>query len=207
MLPPLRASSLRQTCPVSHAIVIVAFMTAMAGLIDPVVAEDATPRPAQQASRDHKPHVGSAMALLATLEQAHVLPPENTPEANQIIKSVIQFQSAFAKSDDRSVQDFVARALAMKYGEQAADRMAEFRSSGWTAGLLEALADAELEATAEDRQALATGLSRFNLSTNDFHRFMNLVRDARQALEKRGSTFEQVYASHRRTMPGANAMR
>lgn len=150
-----------------------------------------------------KPHVGSAMALLATLEQAHILPPENTPEANRIIRSVIQFQSAFLSGDDPAIHRFAVRALTMKYGERAADLLTEFRSAGWTSAMLEALADAELSADGEAIQALAMGFSRFNLSANDFRRFMQLVREARQALEKRGSTFAQVYASHRRTMPGA----
>jgi hypothetical protein len=150
-----------------------------------------------------KPHVGSAMAVLATLEQAQVLPPENSPEANQIIKSVIQFQSAFAKSDDRFLRDFADRAVAQRYGDQAAGLIAQFQSTGWTAALLEALAEAAAQVSAEELQRLAPGLSRFNLSTQDFHQFMQLVRAARAALDKQGLTLQQVFASYRKTMPGA----
>ncbi len=42
--------------------------------------------------------VGASMAVLAMLQDADVLPPEETPEANRIIKLVIQFQSVFMKS-------------------------------------------------------------------------------------------------------------
>jgi hypothetical protein len=158
-----------------------------------------------RAGKAPKPHIGSAMAVLATLEQAQVLPPDNTPAANQVIKSVIQFQSAFAKSDDRFVQDFAARALAKTQGDRAAAVLAQVRSTGWNAALLEALAEADAQAPAEEVQRLATGFSRFNLSTNDFHHFMQLVREAQSSLEKQGLSFQQVFASHRQTMPGANS--
>ncbi len=56
------------------------------------------------------------MAVLATLQDADVLPPEGTPEANRVIKSVIQFQSVFLKSSDPSVQSFLTQALAASGG-------------------------------------------------------------------------------------------
>ena len=152
-----------------------------------------------------KPHIGSAMAFLATLEQAQVLPPENTPEANRIIKSVIQFQSAFAKSGDRAVQEFAFSALARTYGERSHDLMAEVRTAGWTAAFIEVLADAEHQASAEELNTLAHGFAQFNLSTEDFHHLLQLVRAARQALGTRGLAFAEVYASHRQSMPGASA--
>lgn len=151
-----------------------------------------------------KPHIGSAMAVLATLEQAQVLPPENTPAANHVIKSVIQLQSVFTKSDDRFIQAFATRALARHVGDQAAGLMAQAPSAGWTSDLLEALAEAEAEAPAEELQNLAPGLHQFNLSTNDFHQLMQLVRNAQGAFHKQGLTFQQVFASHRQRMPGAN---
>jgi hypothetical protein len=144
------------------------------------------------------------MAVLATLEQARVLPPENTPAANQVVKSVIQFQSALVKSDDAPVRDFVAKALTDRYDQQAAALLEQMRSMGWTPPVLEALADAEGRAPAEELESLAPGWRRFNLSLNDFHQFMTLVREARRALEAQGTSFQQVFASHRQTMPGAH---
>jgi hypothetical protein len=166
-------------------------------------AVQASIRAIQESGKASKPHVGSAMAVLATLAQAQVLPPEQTPEANRIIKSVIQFQSAFAKSRDQAIHDFAAQALSLKYGAQAPVLLAEFQSSGWTAAVLESLAEAEPRTSGEQLQALAAGFGEFNLSTKDFQQFMSLVRAARHSLQARGLTFEQVYAAHRRTMPGA----
>lgn len=143
------------------------------------------------------------MALLATLEQARVLPPEGTKEADRVIKSVIQLQSLFAKSADPSLQDFMRRAVAGTKKEQAADVMAEFRATGWTSDVLEALADTADRTPVEELQPLAPGLAAFNLSVEDFRQFMQLVRDGKQALAADGQDFHDVFASHRRTMPGA----
>ena len=145
------------------------------------------------------------MAVLATLEQAQVLPPEGSREADRIIQSVIQFQSAFAKGTDRSLQDFAQRAVAGNHGQLATPVLERFRVTGWTAEILEALADEDQRTPAEELERLATGFGQFNLSVDDFKRFMQLVRDGRSALAARGQHFEEVYARHRKVMPGATA--
>ncbi|HEX2055392.1 MAG TPA: kelch repeat-containing protein, partial [Nitrospiraceae bacterium] len=48
--------------------------------------------PPEHRARATSRHVGSVMAMLATFDEAHVLPPEGTAQANQIIKALIQFQ-------------------------------------------------------------------------------------------------------------------
>src|SRR5215813_5484620 len=63
--------------------------------------------------------VGASMAVLATLQDADVLPPEGTPEANRVIQIVIQFQGLFMKSSDPVVRGFLDQALAMKYAGRA----------------------------------------------------------------------------------------
>ena len=143
------------------------------------------------------------MAVLATLEQAQVLPPEGSREADRVIQSVIQLQSAFAKGTNQFVQDFVHQAVAAKHGEHAPTVLERFRASGWTADMLEALADADLPTAVEERQRLATGLGQFNQSVDDFKRLMQLVRDGRSALAARGNTLEEIYTSRRNAMPGA----
>ena len=145
------------------------------------------------------------MAVLATLEQARVLPPEGSREADRVIQSVIQLQSVFAKGTDRSVQEFAQRAIAHTPGRNVQMVLERFRSNGWTADMLVALADADRRASAEERQDMAAGLGQFNLSVDDFRRLMQLVRDGRAALEVQGQNFDEVYARHRNTMPGATA--
>jgi len=145
------------------------------------------------------------MAVLATLEQAQVLPPEGSREADRVIQSVIQLQSVFAKGTDPSIQKFAQQALAHTYGTNAPTAFERFRTNGWTAEMLEALADAARRASADEQEELASGLGQFNLSVDDFRRLMQLVHDGQSAFAARGQSFQEVYAHHRKAMPGAVA--
>lgn len=169
----------------------------------PFSADQIVPVQAQRTGKASSSQVGSAMAVLATLEQAQVLPPEGTREANQIIKSVIQFQSAFARSTDHSVREFVDRAVTGRHGDAATALLERFRSAGWTPEVLVALADAELHTPADELKLLGVGLRQFNLTVEDFRHLMRLVREGQETFASQGRTFYDVYGSYRKTMPGA----
>ncbi len=145
------------------------------------------------------------MAVLATLQDAGVLPPEGTPEANHVIRYVIQFQSVFTKSENAAVLEFVRRALVSDAGGLNADVAGNLRATGWTADALERLSDEEARGTPETLHPLAQGFAPFNLSVDEFHRFMQLVRDARQAFQARGLEFRNIFSSRRKEMPGAGS--
>jgi len=142
------------------------------------------------------------MAVLAMLQDADVLPPEGTSDANRIIKSVIQFQSVFLKSRDSDVQAFLSHALAEQRGSGANEAAARFRSAGWTSDVLEALREQWVATAIDQRERLAPGFHQFNLSLEDFDSLMELVAKARTALEQRGQNMHQVFAQRRRKMPG-----
>ncbi|WP_146216163.1 hypothetical protein [Nitrospira lenta] len=194
---------------------VTAFLTVLifGGLVAIIEAAPASADPAEnpaltltaRSAKTASPHIGSAMAVLATLQDAEVLPPEGTPEANHIIRFVIQFQSVFTKSDDVAVQEFARQALAEQYGNQAPDNVNNLRTTGWTADLLERLSDEEARHTSEDLRVLAPGFASFNLSVEEFHRFMQLVRDARLAFQARGLEFSTIFSSRRKEMPGAGS--
>ena len=143
------------------------------------------------------------MAVLATLEQARVLPPEGTAEANRIIKSVIQLQSLFTNNTDPAVQEFLRRAVMSTQGAQTEQVLAQFYARGWTPEVLDALADSALDSSAEELQRLTPGLRSVNLSMDDFRSFMQLVRDGERALADAGKNFHDVFISQRKLMPGA----
>jgi hypothetical protein len=145
------------------------------------------------------------MAVLATLDQAHVLPPEGTKTADRVIQSVIQLQSLFTTSSNPAIQTFLSGAVASRGEEQAAEMLANFRASGWTPEVLEALAHAAQAAQPDELHTLAAGLRSVNLSEEDFVQFMQLVRDGEQALALDGRNFHEVFLSQRRMMPGAAA--
>jgi hypothetical protein len=146
--------------------------------------------------------VGASMAVLAMLQDADVLPPEGTPDANRVIKMVIQFQSVFMKSGDPAVQAFLDRALAAKTGSGADEAASRFRSTGWTSDVLEALGEQWVATAIDQREQLAPGFRQFNISLADFDWLMELVAKARTTFEQRGQNIHQVFAQRRREMPG-----
>jgi hypothetical protein len=95
--------------------------------------------------------------------------------------------------------------LAQKHGDQAADIVKDLRLSGWTADVLERLSDEEARRSFEDLQTLTQGFAPFNLTVEEFHRFMQLVRDARQVFRARGLEFRNIFSSRRKEMPGAGS--
>lgn len=147
--------------------------------------------------------VGASMAVLATLQDANVLPPEDTPEANHVIKAVIQFQSVFLKSSDPVVQLLLTRALAAQGGGSGEETLSQFRSTGWTSDVLEALSAQWIAMGIDQRDRLAPGFRQFNVSPADFDRFMELVSKARTTFIQREQTIHQVFAQRRREMPGS----
>ena len=142
------------------------------------------------------------MAVLATLEEANVLPPEGTSEANQIIKSVIQLQSTFIKSSTPAIQQFLHDTMQRKYGVATKALIEQFRSTGWTGEVLEALSDTRTPISGEELQPLTEGLRQFNLLVDDLTRFLQLLRDSQLALAARGKTLTEAYMTHRQHMPG-----
>ena len=142
------------------------------------------------------------MAVLAMLQDTDVLPPEGTPEANRVIKVVIQFQSVFMKSGDPAVQAFLSQALAAQGGSGADKAVSRFRSTGWTSEVLEALGEQWVTTPIDQRERLAPGFRQFNVSLADFEWLMELVAKARTALVQRGQNIHQVFAQRRREMPG-----
>jgi hypothetical protein len=148
--------------------------------------------------------IGASMAVLATLQDAGVLPPEGTPDANRVIKAVIQFQSVFLKSGDPSVQLFLTQALTTQ-GERSADKtLSRFRSAGWTSEVLEALSEQWAATAIDQRERLAPGFHQFNVSLKDFDSLMELIATAHTAFMQRGQNIHQVFAQRRREMPGGH---
>jgi hypothetical protein len=143
------------------------------------------------------------MAVLATLQDADVLPPEDTLEANRMIKAVIQFQSVFLKSRDPAVRLLLTRALAAQGGGSGEETLSLFRSAGWTSDVLEALSAQWIAMGIDQRDRLAPGFRQFNVSPADFDRFMELVAKAQTTFIRREQTMHQVFTQRRREMPGS----
>jgi hypothetical protein len=146
--------------------------------------------------------VGASMALLATLQDAGILPPEGTPEANKVVQIVIQFQGLFMKSTDPAVEQFVGEALNAKFAARAEDTGAEFRKAGWTSEVLEAVCDHYAGLSLQERAQLAGSFTRVNMRREDFESLSDLFVRARSAFSRQGRDIHRVFADHRRNMPG-----
>jgi hypothetical protein len=160
---------------------------------------------AAQPARTPSPYIGSVMALLATFEDAGVLPPEGTPQANGIIKAVIQFQSAFLKSSHPAVQQFFADAHRAKFGARAGEVEASFRQSGWSGETFSAVIETGRNMNDWSTADLREGFQEFNIGKPDFDILVRLYQDSSAALSSQGRTFQEVYAQRRREMPGAKS--
>ena len=156
-----------------------------------------------QSGRTSSVYIGSVMALLATFEDAGILPPEGTPQANRIIKAVIQFQSAFLKSDQQAIRQFFTDAHRAKLGSRAEEVEAAFRLSGWSADTFEAIIVAGQQDNAWNSDGLSEGFREFNIGRQDFDVLSELYRLSSSAFSTQGTTFQRVYAQRRREMPGA----
>jgi hypothetical protein len=157
---------------------------------------------AQSQGRTSLGPVGASMAMLATLQEADVLPPEGSPEANRIIQSVIQFQALFMKSSDPAVQNFLDQALAAQWGDQAQNLGAAFRARGWTSEVLEAVSGQYWKLSSGERARLAGAFSAYNMRLTDFELLSGLYDKARAKFSQQGQDIHKIFAEQRRTMPG-----
>lgn len=153
-------------------------------------------------SRASAAQVGTIMALLATFQDAGVLPPEGTPEANQLIKALIQFQAAFMKSEHPAVRQLLAEALTAHLGDAASAALAQFRSQGWTSRSLEAVVEYVGSRDRWDDPGLKDGFRAYNVGQSDFDLLSRTFHAARTQLAARGQDLHTVYAVRRRDMPG-----
>lgn len=147
--------------------------------------------------------VGAVMALLATFQDAGALPPESSPEANQLIKALIQFQAAFMKSQDPAIRQALHEALSAQLGPAAPEAIQRFQTQGWTSQSLEALVDHWADRPPWGTASFERGLRDYNVGRQDFELLARVFTTARRDLHNRGQDLHRLYAARRSEMPGA----
>ncbi|HEX9154606.1 MAG TPA: hypothetical protein VF819_03520 [Nitrospira sp.] len=180
--------------PVMKSVVILVLMSMLSGWSIAAAV--------QTQGRTSSAPVGASMAMLATLQDADVLPPEGTAEANRVIQIVIQFQAVFMKSSDPIVQEFFDQALAEKWGDRAQELGRGFHARGWTSEVLQAISERYAKLSSQERARLAGAFSQFNMGLADFELLSDLFEKAQAKLSQRGQDIHQIFTGHRRTMPG-----
>jgi hypothetical protein len=157
----------------------------------------------KEQTRASPKQVGTIMALLAAFGEAGALPAESSPEANRLIKALIQFQAAFMKSTQPAVRRLLTDALTEHLGDRAQAAADSFQADGWTSQTLEAVVNYVAKHSVWDQPGLEEGLLAYHIGRSDFDLLAQTFVTARATLLVRGQDFHTVYASRRRDMPGA----
>ena len=161
--------------------------------------------PQRMSGRASSKQVGTIMALLATFQDAQALPPESSPDANRLIKALIQFQAAFMKSQDPAIAQLLTDALTTRFGHQANAEVARFHAAGWTSESLEALVEFVTDHKTWQRPDIRVGFHPYNVGEEDFALLADTFLAARRNLAEQGHNLHAVYASRRGEMPGAGS--
>ena len=196
--PPLYNTVMWRTTPQLYAFTLCCILT-----IGSVFAFASNDSSSPVPSRASPAQVGTVMALLAAFQDADVLPPESSPEANRLIKALIQFQAAFMKSQHPAVTHWLREAVTMQGGPEAAAEVERFRARGWTARSLEAVVDYAEGRALWDNAGMDEGFRAYHVGRDDFELLARTVRAARAGLAARGDTLHGTYTARRREMPGA----
>lgn len=153
--------------------------------------------PAPAPAKPSRPMVGHVMALLAVFEEADVLPPEASPEANALIHALIQTQAALTKGTNRATQAWFAEAL-RRAGTHGA---ALDPHDGLTTRALEAILGYAAAHPPAERPDVLAGLRAFNIGQTDLDLMARIFIQARDRLRSSGRDIHRLYERQRRAMP------
>ena len=149
------------------------------------------------AGEPSRPLVGHIMALLAVFEEADVLPPEASPEANALIHALIQTQVALTKSTNPATRGWFAEALRRSEPPGAEPDPRE----GLTSRALEAIVTYAETHPPTARPDVMAGFQEFNVSPADLDLMARVYRQARDRFRSTGRNIHRIYEAQRRTMP------
>lgn len=157
------------------------------------------------AERASSSMVGTIMALLATLDEAGILPPEGTPQANQVIHALIQLQSTLMKSTSPELAAYRVEAETFWRRQHRGEEDREAASQGLTAKVLGAFIayDQEYALWADPKVVLA--MQKFNLTRADWVLIVNLFHQAEAVFRQQGRSLYDVYEVWRISMPGGTS--
>lgn len=163
------------------------------------------PRPLQiilTSERASSSTVATIMALLATLEEAGVLPPEGTSQANQVIHGLIQLQSAVMKSTSPELGAYRVAAEAFWRSQHTEGPHGEIGGEGLNSKVLEALIDYDQEYSLWGDPNIVLALQEFNVTRADWRLVADLFHQAEVVFREQGRSIHSVYKTWRMNMPG-----
>lgn len=144
-----------------------------------------------------RPLVGHVMALLAVFEDAGVLPPESSPDANALIHALIQTQAALTKSKNPAVRDWLTEAF--RSAEQSG--LTPIAPRALTSQTLEAILRHAATHPLSARPAVLAGLDAFHVGQEDFNLMGRVYWEAKDRLQQRDQDIHRIYEQQRAIMP------
>lgn len=153
-----------------------------------------------QSNRAPARHVKAVMAILGTFHEAGVLPAESDPRANQLIRSLIQFQSVFMKSRVPEVQEYFSSACDVRWGKESSTVRDSFYAHGWTSKALAAVVDySKIKAMWQDEQMQGV-FRQYYLSPADWALVQELFLAARMQFVAESKDMHEVFGTQRERM-------
>ena len=157
----------------------------------------ATSVPSHSSGRTKQSLVNTVMALLATFDDAGVLPGEGTAQANQIIHALIQLQSALVKSTNPDLRLFVFEALRGKAGDGPDNVSGTLLAEGLTSRVVEALVTSPAQPGMWERPAVVQAFQEFNVTEADWKVVETIFLHAREVYATQGLSIHEVFSAQR----------
>jgi len=161
------------------------------------------PHPVLLASeRTRSSMVGTIMALLATFDEAGILPPEGTAQANQLIHGLIQLQSALMKSTSPELAAY-RMAAETEWVSQHQDVEGRGREmGGLTSTVLAMLMSYDQTHPLWEAPKVVAAMQAFNVTRADWIVMSECFHQADAVFRKQGRSIHIVYESWRVKMTG-----
>lgn len=149
--------------------------------------------------------VGTIMALLATFDEAGILPPEGTPQANRVIHGLIQLQSALMKSASPELAAYRMAAETHWTSQHKEIKDGALGGEGLTDRVLAALILYDQEHPMWKDQKIVSAVQAFNVTHADWILIVELFHQANAVFREQGRSIHKVYEAWRMDMPGGKS--
>ncbi len=145
--------------------------------------------------------IGTIMSLLATFDEAGILPPEGTAQANQVIHGLIQLQSTLMKT---ASAELVAYQMAAEdsWRKRHQDMQdGALQEKGLTLKVLEALIVYDQEHPMWNDPKIVSAMTVFNVAQADWLFIVQLFNKADAVFRAQGRSIHAVYDAWRLKFP------
>ena len=136
--------------------------------------------------------VRTIMALLATFDEAGVLPPEGTTQANQLIHGLIQLQAAFLNTTSPELSAYFL-AAGKHWNMKLYGKYGTLTTAGLTSRALEALILFDKEHPMWEQPKIVAAVQAYNVTGSDWALIVDLFDKANAVFREQGRSMHELY--------------